>query len=116
MEKIIFETEVGKGTVEYVMYIKKNIKKSRAGSISIFTDKDSEDYLFISSSLIECRFREKGYGKKLYTHALKKLGCIKTNYHNASVNAQYVWQSLCKSFRNKKDFFKGVITLYNKPK
>lgn len=115
---VIFEQNsipTGDG-VEFVMYIKKNIKKSRAGTITVTTDKKADDYLFVINSNIEKRFRCKGFGKLLYKHAIKTLGKLKTNYYEASDDAQNVWKSLVKEYRHKKDFFEGHLTVYNRPK
>lgn len=116
MAKVIFEVERGETSTEYVMYIKKNVKRSRAGCLSVYTDKKLDDYLFVGSSYVEERFRRRGYGKCLYEHVIKKEGALKTCYHCASDEAQYVWKSLSKKYKSKKDFFKGTLTLYNKLK
>jgi len=97
-----------------VLYVKFNVKTSRAGKITVYLDK--EDKFFIEKSFIETRYRGKGYGKKLYEHALHELGTLKTNYFEASASAQRVWQSLEKKYKSRKDFFNGVLTLYNKLK
>lgn len=116
MAKVIFEVEKGETSTEYVMYIKKNVKRSRAGCLLVYTDKKSDDYLFVGSSYVEERFRRKGYGKCLYEHVIKNEGLLKTCYYCASDEAQYVWKSLSKKYKSKKDFFKGTLTLYNKLK
>jgi hypothetical protein len=116
MTNVIFEVERGKTSTEYIMYIKKNVKRSRAGCLSVYTDKKESDYLFVGSSFLETRFRNKGYGKCLYEHVIKSEGSLKTCFHCASDEAQNVWKSLSKKYKSKKDFFKGTLTLYNKLK
>lgn len=116
MTQVIFEVDKGPTFTEYVMYIKKNVKRSRAGCLSVYTDKKQDDYLFVGSSFIEHRFRGKGYGKCLYEHVIKSEGSLKTCFHSASDEAQKVWMSLSKKYKSKKEFFKGTLTLYNKPK
>ena len=100
--------------VEFVLYVKFTVKTSRAGKLTVYLDK--EDKFFVAESFIETRYRNKGYGKKLYEHALKELGTLKTKYFEASASAQRVWRSLEKKYKSRKDFFNGVLTLYNKPK
>ena len=116
MEKILYKTEKGKGSVKFKMYLQKKVNKKLVGEISVTTDEERDDFLFVSSSYIESKYRGKGYGKKLYTHAIKKLGKLKTTYFEASEQAQYVWVSLSKKFKYRKDFFNGILTLYNKTK
>ena len=113
MTEVIFEVEKGTASTEYVMYIKKNIKRSRAGCISVYTDKKQDDYLFVGSSFIENRFRSKGYGKCMYEYVINDLGKLKTKYHDASDLAQNVWRSLIKKCRYRKDFFAGALTVYS---
>jgi|GEM_PF-5930730 len=116
MEKILFKTEKGKGSVTYKMFLQKKVNKLRIGEITVGTDEERDDFLFVSSSVIELKYRGKGYGKLLYSHAIEELGMLKTSYWEASEQAQYCWISLCKIFKYRKDFFNGVLTLYNNPK
>lgn len=116
MIEVLFEVDEGPAFTEYVMYIKKNVKRSRAGCISVYTDKKQDDYLFVGSSFVEQRFRGKGYGKCMYEYVINDKGSLKTNYHQASDQAQNVWRSLIKKCKYRKDFFSGTLTLYNKPK
>ena len=75
-----------------------------------------EKKYFVISSHVDPTYRNNGFGKLLYVKALKKFGKLKTNYFEASEDAQRVWISLCKKYKSKKFFFIGTLTLYNKLK
>lgn len=75
-----------------------------------------EKKYFVISSHVDPTYRNNGFGKLLYVKALKKFGKLKTDYFQASEDAQRVWISLCKKYKSKKFFFIGTLTLYNKLK
>jgi GNAT superfamily N-acetyltransferase len=75
-----------------------------------------EKKYFVISSHVDTAYRNNGFGKLLYEKALKKFGKLKTDYFEASEDAQRVWISLCKKYKSKKFFFIGTLTLYNKLK
>ena len=75
-----------------------------------------EKKYFVISSHVDTAYRNNGFGKLLYEKALKKFGKLKTDYFEASEDAQRVWTSLCKKYKSKKFFFIGTLTLYNKLK
>ena len=79
-------------------------------------DKPKVKKYFVISSHVDPIYRNNGFGKLLYVKALKKFGKLKTDYFEASEDAQRVWVSLCKKYKSKKFFFYGTLTLYNKLK
>ena len=89
-------------------------KNSEIGKLEI--DLAREKKYFVVSSHVDPIYRNNGFGKLLYEKALKKFGKLKTDYFEASEDAQRVWVSLCKKYKNKKFFFNGTLTLYNKLK
>lgn len=93
------------------MYVARNNRRYRAGKITVYMD--DEDKYLVESSYLNEKYRGKGLGKELYTAALQSLGVLKTKYFDASILAQHVWQSLAKRYKSKKQFFKGMLTLYN---
>lgn len=56
----------------------------------------------------------RGLGKMLYEHVLNKHGSISTIYHEASPEARMVWDSLCRRFPFKTDFFSGKLKIMNR--
>jgi GNAT superfamily N-acetyltransferase len=71
---------------------------------------------YITAVNIERRYRGKGYGKKLYEHALRAHGKLSTRYFNASNDSQRVWNSLVKKYIFKTDFFGNRLSVYNTTK
>jgi len=104
-----------KGEVWHFKLMKINrYKNSEIGKLEV--DFAREKKYFVISSHVDLRYRNKGFGKLLYEKALKKFGKLKTDYFEASEDAQRVWISLCKKYKSKKFFFIGTLTLYNKLK
>ena len=104
-----------KGEVWHFKLMKINrYKNSEIGKLEV--DFAREKKYFVISSHVDLRYRNKGFGKLLYEKALKKFGKLKTDYFEASEDAQRVWISLCKKYKSKKFFFIGSLTLYNKLK
>ena len=104
-----------KGEVWHFKLMKINrYKNYEIGKLEV--DFAREKKYFVISSHVDLRYRNKGFGKLLYEKALKKFGKLKTDYFEASEDAQRVWISLCKKYKSKKFFFIGTLTLYNKLK
>lgn len=104
-----------KGEVWHFKLMKINrYKNSEIGKLEV--DFAREKKYFVISSHVDLRYRNKGFGKLLYEKALKKFDKLKTDYFEASEDAQRVWISLCKKYKSKKFFFIGTLTLYNKLK
>ena len=108
-------TSEQKADVWHFRLIKINrYKNSEIGKLEI--DLAREKKYFVISSHVDTIYRNNGFGKLLYVKALKKFGKLKTDYFEASEDAQRVWISLCKKYKSKKFFFYGTLTLYNKLK
>ena len=108
-------TSEQKADVWHFRLIKINrYKNSEIGKLEI--DLAREKKYFVISSHVDTIYRNNGFGKLLYVKALKKFGKLKTDYFQASEDAQRVWISLCKKYKSKKFFFIGTLTLYNKLK
>ena len=108
-------TSEQKADVWHFRLIKINrYKNSEIGKLEI--DLAREKKYFVISSHVDPIYRNNGFGKLLYVKALKKFGKLKTDYFEASEDAQRVWISLCKKYKSKKFFFYGTLTLYNKLK
>lgn len=75
---------------------------------------DKEEPYIVSVADIDEDFRRKGLGKQLYIKAIKKLGKLSTNYHEASSLAKYVWKSLANEYEHEFDFWEGILTVRNK--
>lgn len=70
---------------------------------------------FVTVANIQKSYRGKGYGKKMYEHALAYHGRLSSRYHSASSDAQYVWKSLIRKYKYTTDFFQNRVTIYKKP-
>lgn len=73
---------------------------------------DEEPYLVLSS-WISRQFHHRNFGYTLYTHALKKLGELSTNYNAASNQAQKLWRRLMNDFEHSIDRH-GKLIVYNR--
>ena len=112
--KVKIKIKVGSENINFVLY---KINKGRNTEIGNLEVDMSKDYSYhVISSHVNERYRGNGLGKKLYEYAISHLGKLKTRYMDASEEAQYVWLSLYKKYKGRKNFFKGTLTLYNKLK
>ncbi len=112
--KVRIKTELNHDSgVAYFTLIKKNkVKDTEIGKLEV--DIGREHKFLVISSHIDLTYRNNGFGKMLYERALKKLGKLKTQFYEASHEAQRVWVSLAKKYKHRKSFFEGTLILRNK--
>ena len=102
------------GNVNYTIFRLNKHRNTEIGNLEI--DMSAKEKYFVVSAHLNETYRGNGFGKKLYEHALKDLGKLKTRYFDASEEAQWVWYKLDRKFKSRKNFFKGTLTLYNELK
>jgi GNAT superfamily N-acetyltransferase len=96
-------------TVEYCLYI----NDKREGYIGIDVTHHQN---YVTVSQVNSRYRNRGFGKMLYLTALENHYKISTRYHRSSKHAQYVWNSLIKTYAFRTNFFTDTLTVYNRRK
>jgi len=96
-------------SVEYALYIN-GIKSGYIG-IDVSTHRN-----YVTVSHVMKKYRGRGFGKMLYLTALENHSKISTRYHRASRSAQYVWDSLVKTYAYRTYFFEDTLTIYNRHK
>lgn len=104
-----FYTQDKLTAVEYSLYI--NGVKSGYIGIDVSNNKN-----YVTVSHIMKKYRGRGFGKMLYLTALENHDKISTRYHRASKLAQYVWESLTKTYAFRTNFFEDTLTVYNRRK
>lgn len=87
----------------------KNIK---CGSIAITPSKLN----YVENSAIDESIRGQGIGYKFYEYVMKKMGCLSSDYFEASPAARRVWRKLSRNYFYHTNFFEGFITVYNRKK
>ena len=95
-----------------LVYYKTSKTRREIGNLTI----DCKSNNTVLSADLESRYQGHGIGKKMYVTALKTLGKLSTKYHSISLDAQHVWDSLCKIYQYRTYFFKDRLTVYNKKK
>lgn len=73
--------------------------------------RDEEPYLVLSS-WVSRQFHHRNIGYTLYTHALKELDTLSTNYNAASAQAQKLWRRLMNDFEHSIGR-RGKLIVYN---
>lgn len=112
--RIEWKYERNRHSFEFIVRFKSNkIPRNFQREIGRLIIDDSLPYI-VSDVQVKEAFRRKGLGLKLYERAVKKLGKISTVYYEASKEAQNLWKKLRKTYRSRKSFFTGVLTIYNK--
>ena len=101
---------------ENVNFILHRINKYRDTEIGNLEIDMTQEKYFVVSAHVNDTYRGNGFGKVLYEYAIKDLGKLKTHYYDASDEAQWVWMSLHKKYKSRKNFFNGTLTIYNKLK
>lgn len=73
----------------------------------------ASDTYKVQSAWVARQFHHRNLGYTLYTHALKKLGSLSTDYNAASDKARKLWRRLINDFEHRigRD---GNITVYNR--
>lgn len=104
-----FHTKDKLTSVEYNLYIN-GIKSGYIG-IDVSTNKN-----YVTVSHVMRKYRGRGFGKMLYLTALENHRKISTRYHRASRSAQYIWESLVKTYAFRTSFFEDTLTVYNRRK
>ena len=112
--KVKIKIKRGLENINFILYKINKGKNTEIGNLEVDMSKD-HPYHVVSAHVNE-RYRNNGFGKKMYEYAIAHLGKLKTHYMDASEEAQYVWLSLHKKYKSRKNFFKGTLTLYNKLK
>jgi hypothetical protein len=67
---------------------------------------------WVESADVEDHFRNRGLGTMMYEAAMNKFGALHTKYHDSSVSARWLWQSLTCKHLYKADFFSGQLTIF----
>lgn len=67
----------------------------------------------VRSGWVSRQFHHRSMGYTLYTHALKKLGKLSTEYNEASKQAQKLWRRLMNEFEHHIGD-DGQLTVYNR--
>ena len=85
--------------VNFILHRVNRYRDTEIGNLEI--DMSQEKY-FVVSAHVNDTYRGNGFGKVLY--------------YDASEEAQWVWVSLHKKYKSRKNFFNGTLTIYNKLK
>jgi GNAT superfamily N-acetyltransferase len=114
-ERIELVIEDGKHDCGFVLKFKKGKTpagcKNHIGSLEVSY---TNGYWFVESIFVNPKFRGKRLGMLLYETAIKHLGHLVTQYHNASKNAQSCWGSIVKRYEWEVDFFGGYLQVFDK--
>jgi hypothetical protein len=71
---------------------------------------------FVYSARLDQKLHNLGLGRFLYESILLDFGQLSTEFHNITTHAKRVWLSLIRQYDFSFDFFRGHLTVYNRPR